>query len=197
MSWVVAGAWALSFMVVKCESLVPNQQLVIDRNMTDQVFGGIGGLSGGGATTRLLVDYPDKQKSEILDYLFLPNFGASLQILKVEIGGDSQSTDGTEPSHMHSKDDLDLTRGYEWWLMTEAKKGTQTSNSMAYHGRILVGLGMIRSPVRGAGARLPTPIRHPPTSWSGFGVQRKNMIWILITSAYGMKGLLMLRMRRA
>ena len=23
---------------------------------------------------------------------------------------------------MHSKDDLDYERGYEWWLMTEAKK---------------------------------------------------------------------------
>jgi galactosylceramidase len=31
----------------------------------------------------------------------------------VEIGGDSQSTDGTESSHMHSPDDLDLKRGCE------------------------------------------------------------------------------------
>ena len=75
-----------------------------------------------GATTRLLVDYPEPQRSDILDYLFLPNFGASLQVLKVEIGGDSQSTDGTEPSHMHSKDKVDLHSGYEWWLMVEAKK---------------------------------------------------------------------------
>ena len=45
----------------------------------------------------------------------------SLQILKVEIGGDSQSTDGTESSHMHGPDDLDYNRGYEWWLMQEAK----------------------------------------------------------------------------
>ena len=43
-------------------------------------------------------------------------------VLKVEIGGDSQSTDGTEPSHMHSPDDLNFKRGYEWWLMKEAKK---------------------------------------------------------------------------
>jgi galactosylceramidase len=45
-----------------------------------------------------------------------------LQILKVEIGGDAQSTDGTEASHMHTQDDLNYQRGYEWWLMTEAKK---------------------------------------------------------------------------
>lgn len=47
-----------------------------------------------GATTRLLIDYPTQQRDEVLDYLFKPNFGASLHVLKVEIGGDSQSTDG-------------------------------------------------------------------------------------------------------
>jgi galactosylceramidase len=57
-----------------------------------------------------------------MDYLFLPGFGASLQILKVEIGGDVQSTDGTEPSHMHSVDDENYERGYEWVLMVEAKR---------------------------------------------------------------------------
>ena len=85
-------------------------------------FHGIGALSGGGATARLLIDYPEPQRSEILDILFQPNFAASLHILKVEIGGDSSSTDGTEASHMHSEDDLDCTRGYEWWLLREAKK---------------------------------------------------------------------------
>ncbi|KAL3863083.1 hypothetical protein ACJMK2_004859 [Sinanodonta woodiana] len=85
-------------------------------------FDGIGGLSGGGATSRLLVNYPDKQRNEILDYLFQPNFGASLHILKVEIGGDAQSTDGTEASHMHNSWEENYERGYEWWLMVEAKK---------------------------------------------------------------------------
>ena len=70
----------------------------------------------------MLVDYKEPQRSEILDYLFLPNYGASLQILKVEIGGDSQSTDGTESSHMHDNETVDLHTGYEWWLMQEAKK---------------------------------------------------------------------------
>ncbi len=48
-----------------------------------------------------------------MDYLFLPGFGASLHILKVEVGGDVQSTDGTESSHMHSADDENYERGYE------------------------------------------------------------------------------------
>ncbi|XP_067894824.1 galactocerebrosidase isoform X2 [Heterodontus francisci] len=85
-------------------------------------FDGIGGLSGGGATSRLLVNYPEPYRSQILDYLFKPNFGASLHILKVEIGGDAQTTDGTEPSHMHYENDKNYFRGYEWWLMKEAKK---------------------------------------------------------------------------
>ncbi len=41
----------------------------------------------------------------------------------VEIGGDAQSTDGSEPSHMHNASEApNFQRGYEWWLMTEAKK---------------------------------------------------------------------------
>ncbi|KAK3703903.1 hypothetical protein RRG08_055807, partial [Elysia crispata] len=44
------------------------------------------------ASSKLLINYPEKQRSEALDFLFKPNFGASLQILKVEIGGDIQST---------------------------------------------------------------------------------------------------------
>ncbi|GFO05182.1 galactocerebrosidase [Plakobranchus ocellatus] len=85
-------------------------------------FEGIGAISGGGATSKLLVNYPEKQRNEILDYLFKPNFGASLQIFKVEIGGDMQSTDGTEASHMHNQWDENYSRGYEWWLLQEAKK---------------------------------------------------------------------------
>ncbi|XP_005089504.1 galactocerebrosidase isoform X2 [Aplysia californica] len=85
-------------------------------------FDGIGGLSGGGATSKLLVNYPQEQRDQILDYLFKPNFGASLHILKVEIGGDVQSTDGTEASHMHNSWEENYQRGYEWWLMKEAKK---------------------------------------------------------------------------
>ncbi|XP_046548389.1 galactocerebrosidase-like [Haliotis rubra] len=85
-------------------------------------FDGIGGLSGGGATSKLLANYPDEQRNQILDFLFKPNFGASLQILKVEIGGDAQSTDGSEASHMHNSWEENYHRGYEWWLMKEAKK---------------------------------------------------------------------------
>ena len=58
-----------------------------------RVFDGIGGLSGGGATSRLLPDYVEEQRSQILDYLFTPGFGASLHILKVR----TQSQHSVEP----------------------------------------------------------------------------------------------------
>ena len=83
-------------------------------------FDGHGGLSAGGSS-RLLVDYPEPQRSQVLDYLFTPNFGASLAVLKLEIGGDTQSTDGTEASHSHFRGDLNCGRGYEGWLAAEAR----------------------------------------------------------------------------
>ncbi|XP_039642512.1 galactocerebrosidase isoform X1 [Perca fluviatilis] len=107
----------LSLSLCFCQTYLLN-----DKEGLGRVFDGIGGLSGGGATSRLLVNYAEPYRSQILDYLFKPHFGASLHILKVEIGGDAQTTDGTEPSHMHYENDENYFRGYEWWLMKEAKK---------------------------------------------------------------------------
>jgi hypothetical protein len=96
-------------------------EIKIDGSGTGRIFEGIGGVSAG-ASSRLLIDYPEPTRSQILDYLFKPNYGAALQHLKVEIGGDVNSTDGAEPSHMHARDDEDYGRGYEWWLMEQAKR---------------------------------------------------------------------------
>ena len=96
-------------------------EVAIDASSPSLPFDGHGGLSAG-ASSRLLFDYAPAVRDEILDYLFKPNYGAALQVVKVEIGGDTQSTDGTEPSHMHERNDLNCTRGYEWWLMREARK---------------------------------------------------------------------------
>lgn len=98
------------------------QTITLDPASGGRTYDGMGAISGGGGTSRLLVDYPAKQRNEILDYLFKPQFGASLDILKVEIGGDTHSSNGAEKSHMRSADDLDCNRGYEWWLMEQAKK---------------------------------------------------------------------------
>ena len=98
-----------------------NSVIPINAGDGGRVFDGIGALSAG-ASSRLLIDYPEPQRGEILDYLFKPNFGAALQINKVEIGGDMNSTDGSEPSHSRTPDDHNYQRGYEWWLMEESKK---------------------------------------------------------------------------
>ncbi|HCT29193.1 MAG TPA: hypothetical protein DIW31_00300, partial [Bacteroidales bacterium] len=59
----------------------------VDIETKGRTYEGIGALSAG-ASTRLLIDYPEPYRGQILDFLFKPKFGASLQHLKVEIGGD-------------------------------------------------------------------------------------------------------------
>ena len=95
--------------------------VILNGNGSGRVFDGLGGVSAG-ASSRLLIDYPEPQRSRILDYLFKPGYGAALQHLKVEIGADVDSTDGSEPSYMRSPTDHNSARGYEWWLMAEAHK---------------------------------------------------------------------------
>jgi hypothetical protein len=117
-----AAARALPFAVLL--TILPGAAagtVVIDGGGAGRTFDGLGAISGGGGNSRLLFDYPEPYRSEILDYLFKPNYGASLELLKVEIGGDGNSTSGAEPSHMHSASDEDYNRGYEWWLMEQAK----------------------------------------------------------------------------
>jgi galactosylceramidase len=107
--------------------LAGESHIKIDLSKIGRTFDGYGTLSAG-ASSRLLCDYPEPQRSEVLDYLFKPNFGAAQQLLKVEIGGGGNSTDGSEPCHARTLDEYEhpkpefFKRGYEWWLMAEAKK---------------------------------------------------------------------------
>lgn len=106
-------------------------------------FDGIGAVSGGGATSVLLKDYPEPQREQVLELLFKPKFGASMSTLLVEVPGDGNSTQGAEPSHMHYQDDLNFSRGYEWWLMSEAKKRNKqlTLDACAWGSPAWVGNG--------------------------------------------------------
>ena len=70
-------------------SFTSAQTVTLDSSDSGRVFEGMGAVSAG-ASSRLLIDYPEPQRSEILDYLFKPNFGAALQHLKVEIGARRQ-----------------------------------------------------------------------------------------------------------
>jgi len=108
-----------------------NPVISIDGRIEGRTFEGIGALSAG-ASSRLLVDYPEPYQSQILDILFKPLYGASFHHLKVEIGGDINSTCGCEPSHAHTREEFNnprpeyFNRGYEYWLMREAKKSNLT-----------------------------------------------------------------------
>ena len=93
----------------------------INLNVKGRVFQGIGGISSNG-TSKLLMDYPEEQVKVILDLLFKPNFGASLQHLKVEIGTDANSSSGTEPSHMRDMSDFAITRGVGLLIAKKAKE---------------------------------------------------------------------------
>ena len=101
---------------------IASQTVALRGDAGGKVFDGIGAVSGGGATSVLLKDYPEPQRSQVLDLLFKPKFGASMSALLVEVPGDGNSTQGSEPSHMHTREDLNVYRGYEWWIMREAKK---------------------------------------------------------------------------
>lgn len=103
-------------------TVAQDQVIVLDPPTRQDVFEGVGAVSGGGATSVLLKDYAEPYRSQILDILFKPKFAASMQTLYVEVGGDGNSTQGTEPSHMRSRSDENYHRGYEWWLMREAKQ---------------------------------------------------------------------------
>ncbi|HWR14107.1 MAG TPA: discoidin domain-containing protein [Terriglobales bacterium] len=94
--------------------------IVIDGRSVGRVFDGVGGISS--SSSRLLYDYPEPQRSQILDYLFKPKYGASLHMLKIEIGSDSNSTVASEPSHMRTPEKCNCGRGIEWWLMKEAQR---------------------------------------------------------------------------
>ena len=105
MNRISALILATSFLLISqisCQKPVQTTTIKVEGSDTGRIFEGIGGVSAG-ASSRLLPDYPEPQRSQILDYLFKPNYGASLQHLKVEVGGDTNSTDGSEPSHMRSR----------------------------------------------------------------------------------------------
>src|SRR5690349_2994377 len=108
-------------MVVAAAPASADAAITIDGSSNGRVFDGVGAISGGGGNSRLLIDYPEPQRTQLLDYLFKPGYGAAVQLLKLEIGGDTNTTSGAEPSHEHTRGVVDCNRGYEWWLAEQAR----------------------------------------------------------------------------
>jgi galactosylceramidase len=108
--------------LVKPLAGIPYTYYIDDSRGPARIFEGIGAVSAGGSTA-LLPMYSEPFRSQVLDLLFMPSFGASLQVLKVEIGSEAQATDGSEAAHQRNPwEKPNFERGYEYWLMKEAKK---------------------------------------------------------------------------
>ena len=102
------------------------------------------------ATTKLLYSYDEPYRGQIIDWFFKPQFGASLDMLKVEVGGDGQNTLGTSSSHQHTKDEApDFSRGMLWWLMEQVK---QRNDRVLFYGLPWCYPGFVGSPYSEAAA---------------------------------------------
>jgi O-glycosyl hydrolase len=120
LSVVAIAACSLVGLGVTEASAAVSTTITVNGTSAGRTFDGVGAISGGGGNSRLLVDYPEPQRSQVLDYLFRPGYGAGVQVLKIEIGGDANSTDGAEPSVEHVKGTVNCSAGYEFWLAGEA-----------------------------------------------------------------------------
>lgn len=87
------------------------------------VYRGLGAITGNNSS-RLLMDYKAKNPKaywEIMNLLFKPDYGAGLTHVKIEFGTDVNSSSGTEPSIMRSKDEeADVTRGAGFMFAADA-----------------------------------------------------------------------------
>jgi len=101
---------------------VAAQTIRLNAKATGKRFDGIGAVNGGGATSVLLKDYPEPQRSQIIDMVYKPMFGASVSAILIEVPGDGNSTQGSMPSHAHEPGDANFLRGYMWWVMQETKR---------------------------------------------------------------------------
>lgn len=116
--------------------------IILDPLDRARSFEGVGGISGGGATSRLLIDYPEPKYSQILDILYTPQNAAAFNTIKVEIPADSDTTCGSEVAHRHDKDDGgSCTRGYEGIHLAaaNARRPGITSSSLQWAAPHFVG----------------------------------------------------------
>lgn len=98
-------------------------RITIDGKSDGRVWGGIGSTPSTGME-RQLMHYPEAIQQEILDLCFKPNFGMALTHLKVEVGGDNNSTSAVEPSFAHTRAEManpNFRRGGLYWLMRKAR----------------------------------------------------------------------------
>ena len=101
--------------------------VVLNGSRVAHRYDGVWAMSANGAA-RLLYEYPEATRSQILDLLFSPAMGTYWQGLKVEIGGDVESSYGSMSSYAHVQDPTkhSFQRGVQFWLIKEAKRRNPT-----------------------------------------------------------------------
>lgn len=105
------GAWLTLALLAPRRQLAQAVHTVdVDTAALGPLFDGVGGCSAG-TGPRLLVDYPEPARTDLLDLLFLPQHAASLDMLKVEIGGQGDSSTGTEATHEPARGRFDFDSG--------------------------------------------------------------------------------------
>ena len=75
---LIAAALA-GVVLSSAQAAPPVVAVTLDGSVPGRTFDGIGAVSGGGGNSRLLADYPPRARAQILDDLFKPRVGASLQ----------------------------------------------------------------------------------------------------------------------
>ncbi|MEN8905323.1 MAG: hypothetical protein ABF289_05140 [Clostridiales bacterium] len=105
------------------------KEVLIDGKTKDtnpaNTFKGFGAVTCNNSS-RLLLDYKEenpKQYKEIMTLLFDPKKGTGLNHVKIEMGADSNTSSGTEPSTMRAEnEEADVRRGTGWQFAADAKK---------------------------------------------------------------------------
>ena len=69
---VTVASLLIAGLVSSLQAAIPPKLIQLETISPGRAFEGIGAVSAG-ASSRLLMDYPEPQRSEILDYLFKPN----------------------------------------------------------------------------------------------------------------------------
>ncbi|GEP23920.1 DUF5776 domain-containing protein [Lentilactobacillus diolivorans] len=95
----------------------------VDTNQAN-TYKGFGMVSANG-TSRLLLDYKAENPAkywEIMNRLFNPNTGI-LDMIKVEMGADANTSTASTPATMRSVDEpANTLRGWDWHIVADAKK---------------------------------------------------------------------------
>lgn len=104
---------ANSVFVAGAAAAIPTTTINVNGDGGDKTYQGTGAILGGGGNARYLMDYKSAQRDQILNYLFKTGYGASLQVLKLEIGGGTNSSDGAEPSIEPTPGNINCNAGYE------------------------------------------------------------------------------------